>query len=235
MADHRQTEMPPARKPEGVVERAARALKDMVQGRRLPLADFELLKLGGYVAGTRALPALTARGKHLLQARRTPTDAPSQGEGLDAQAFQLPDVLSRLAMPRKGEASLLQPCDVAAGARFHADLERAGMRQRVSQNWSLASLTIATGPTAHGGRHEPVAMLDAKARVNRACSAIGPDFSGLLIDLCLFDHSLAQLEGTRQWPARSGKLAIALGLKALARHYGLDRAATGRRTGAQAG
>ncbi|MFK7793399.1 MAG: DUF6456 domain-containing protein [Devosiaceae bacterium] len=202
-----------------------KALRLAVGGNPVPQAHFSWLKRQGLLGGDALHPLLTAKGRRLATARLT---TPSNNGKESEPNFQLPDAMDRLANPRNGEAALVEPCDIAAAKRFQGDLQRAGLRQRITQSWSLASLDH--GGSKGGGtsaRHEPTSMLDARERVNCACKVIGPEFSGLLIDVCLFEKSLTGVERERRWPARSGKLAIALGLRALARHYGLTRTAVG--------
>lgn len=195
-------------------------LKRIQGGKAISSRQAKALKAEGLIGETSAGMSLTAKGRALLHA--TPSATGSDGP------IQLPDAMDRLAKPRKGETTLIEACDLAAARKFQSDLQRAGLRQRITQNWSLASLSHGGAKsTASSDRHEPVCMLDARDRVNRACASIGPEFSGLLIDVCLFEKSLTGVERERHWPARSAKLAIALGLRALARHYGLTRTAEG--------
>jgi Domain of unknown function (DUF6456) len=113
----------------------------------------------------------------------------------------------------------------AAGERFAADLAFAGIMPKVTMDWSRG----APGDRGAGARglNPTEAALAARQRTEKAFDALGPEFSGLLIDLCGFDKGLEQLERERNWPVRSAKVAVKLALGALARHYGYGDVATG--------
>ncbi len=105
-----------------------------------------------------------------------------------------------------------------AGERLRRDYTRAMMLPRLSANWSAA----VSGKNR--GRPEATACLTdsalaARERVDRAIGAIGPELSGVLIDVCRFLKGLETVESERQWPVRSAKLMLKTALAALARHY----------------
>lgn len=141
--------------------------------------------------------------------------------------------IERLSASRKGGAAYLDAAEAEAAMRLARDAERGGLRARVTQSWD----GVRTGD---GGRRGPTdiadAALDARERVNKALAAVGPEFSGLLLDVCCFDKGLETIEAERRWPVRSGKLMVKTGLAILARHYGLSAAASGpvRATGMRA-
>ncbi len=98
------------------------------------------------------------------------------------------------------------------------------MLPRVSANWD---------PGLGGGdRHSaPLTysetVIAARQRADQAFRAVGPEFSGLLMDVCGFLKGLELIESERRWPRRSAKLVLELALSALARHYGLEMQASG--------
>ena len=116
---------------------------------------------------------------------------------------------------------LIDPLEFAAGERLRSDFERGRLMPRVTANWSAAVAAGRRDGGAGGMAELTEASLSARQRVERAVDALGPEFSGVLLDFCCFLKGLEEIERERQWPARSAKLVLRLGLGALARHYGL--------------
>ena len=127
----------------------------------------------------------------------------------------------------RGGTPWLSPHEIEAAERFRRDFEQAQLRPRVTANWSAA---VRTGSRAGAGG-EVAELTDmaigARRRFEHAVEATGPEFSGLLVDICCFLKGLEAVERERQWPARSAKLVLRLALSSLARHYGLGPVASG--------
>jgi hypothetical protein len=121
--------------------------------------------------------------------------------------------------------SYLQPVHLQAGERFRIDFTRAQLMPRTTSNWTAA---VAQG--ARGGPPATYsdAVVAARQRMRHALDALGPEFSGLLVDVCCFLKRLEDVERERRWPLRSAKVVLQLGLDRLARHYGLGSEARGR-------
>jgi hypothetical protein len=117
---------------------------------------------------------------------------------------------------------MISAVQLLAGERLRADFTRAQMMPRTTSNWAAP----ITGGAA-GAPHAAEAMVAARQRVRAALAAVGPEFSGLLVDVCCFLKGLADVERERVWPPRSAKVVLQLGLDRLARHYGIAAQARG--------
>ena len=113
-----------------------------------------------------------------------------------------------------------------AGERLRAEFTRAQLMPRITSNWSAP---VADGPRGASPASFSDAVIGARQRVRQALDAAGPEFSGLLLDICCFLKSLTDIERERSWPPRSAKVVLQLGLDRLVRHYGLRVQARGRK------
>ena len=139
--------------------------------------------------------------------------------------------IALLCRPCGGRPAWLPPHAVAAAERLRGDFEVGQLQPRITANWSA---TVATGRRAGDGaglRDLTDMAVAARLRFDRAMHAVGPDLSGVLVDVCCFLKGLETVERERQWPARSAKLVLRLALDSLARHYGLAAEASGKAAG----
>lgn len=162
------------------------------------------------------------RAQHLSLARATvPTAEGRAAVTIDAAESPLLWLARRKG--RDGRA-LIEPAQLQAGERLRAEFTRAQMGPRLTTRWAAP---------AGAGRHAPglldptEAALAARQRVRAALVAVGPEFAGLLLDVCCFLKRLEDVEQERGWPARSAKIVLQLALDRLARHYGYAPEARG--------
>ena len=119
---------------------------------------------------------------------------------------------------RKGRdgRALIGQDQFIAGERLRADFTRGHLSPRVTSSWS------GIGRTRGGGGAGEMTDLIVASRqsVRSALEACGPEFAGLLMDVCCFLRGLEDIERERGWPSRSAKVVLQLALDRLARHYG---------------
>lgn len=123
-------------------------------------------------------------------------------------------VLARLRATDGG--GFLSAAEIRAGERLRADFTRGALMPRMGAVWER--------PVSGGRRHDGApdlsdSALAARIVFSRAIDAVGPELSGVLIDLCCFLKGLAAIEAERRLPARSAKVLVKAGLGILARHY----------------
>jgi len=187
----------------------------------------DMIKLGwiGQTTGeTNAAVSLTEDGRTYLARLQA-------GSAFADQHRQLTDVaeigrvqrnhaespLNRLAHARGGRV-FIDKTQLAAGERLRADFEHAQLRQRVTASWDQSH--VAQRGVSPPKSSEPTdRALDARARFHAALDAVGPEFAGVLVDVCCFLKGLEQVESERGWPRRSAKVLLGAALQALDRHY----------------
>jgi hypothetical protein len=116
---------------------------------------------------------------------------------------------------RDGEA-FLNPAEFQAGERLRADYTRGLIMPRMGANW-VAS--VSSGRRDGGIADLTDAALAARIRVENAIRAVGPELSGILIDVCCFLKGMETVEMERGWPVRSAKVVLKTALGVLSRHY----------------
>jgi hypothetical protein len=120
----------------------------------------------------------------------------------------------------------IDAAQLAAGERLRADFTRAGISPRVTANW-IAPIAQARRSHESGDVAFADVVLAAKQRLARTLDAIGPEFAGLLLDVCCFLKGLETVERERRWPPRAARIVLSLALDRLARHYGISAEARG--------
>lgn len=128
--------------------------------------------------------------------------------------------LAGLARRRtKSGAAYLEKREVDAGERLRSDYTRARIMPRLGVNWDAVGGAPSGSGDGKGIEQLTQSALAARRRVEGAIEAVGPELSGILVDVCCFLKGLEQVEAERQWPPRSAKLMLKSALAALARHY----------------
>ncbi|MEW9616070.1 DUF6456 domain-containing protein [Shinella sp. S4-D37] len=136
-----------------------------------------------------------------------------------ALANRLESPLAGLArLKEKTGGAFLPDTALAAGERLHADFTRGGLQPRMTMSWEPRIAGRQKGE-AGAARDLTDTAFAARHRVARAVAAVGPELSGVALDVCCFMKGLETVERERQWPARSAKLMLRAALMALARHY----------------
>ncbi|MCA3596581.1 MAG: ATPase [Methylobacterium sp.] len=226
-----------ARRDEGIVQVVvARKGVPLVRG-RFPMAVLAPLLSSGAVRCDQVagLPRyqLTAEGRAAVFRRQSGEDAfgdqhrllekGSGPEGAPVKRNLREDPLALLAR-QEGAGFAVDEASREAGERLRRDIEMACLPPKVTINWDRL---VVDGAGPGTGLTMTEAQAQARKRVQNAMLAVGPDFSGPLMDLCGFGRSVGEIEQGLGLPVRSGKVVLSLGLRALARHYGLSSMAQG--------
>lgn len=191
-----------------------------------------LVTEGILVAASSGHVVLSAQGEKFTERLGSPADAlqdryreidmitvASPGGPATVMANVAESPLAQLVRRKTRQgAPFLDAREFQAGERLRADYTRGQIMPRLGANW-VAS--VSSGRRASGGGLADLtdAALGARQRVDDAIAAVGPELSGVLIDVCCFLKGLERVEVERGWPVRSAKVVLKTALGALARHY----------------
>lgn len=103
-----------------------------------------------------------------------------------------------------------------AGERLRAEWERAQLAPAVTMRWDAALPANSSEPSPLDPTE---AQLAAKRRFEAAVAEVGPGLSDLLWRVVCAGEGMREAERALGWPARAGKLVLALALDRLAAHY----------------
>lgn len=145
-----------------------------------------------------------------------------EGERSTVSVNQCESPLYRLhRLKTKSGTPYISMSEFAAGERLRSDFEKGQLQPRVS-----ARLEGNAGSSGKGGNFAANEIsdfaLDCRARVQKAVEKLGPELSGVALDICCFLKGLETVERERSWPPRSAKLMLKTSLQLLSTHYGLE-------------
>ena len=164
------------------------------------------------------------RGQHLDVGRR---DIETEHGRSDVTVDESESPLAWLARRRGRDGRpLIAPHQLQAGERLRGDFTRAHMMPRTTSNWESPMSGGRRSGAEHVGAFTETTIA-ARQRMRHALDAAGPEFAGLLLDVCCFLKGLDDVERERAWPARSAKVVLQLALDRLARHYGFAAEVSG--------
>lgn len=105
-----------------------------------------------------------------------------------------------------------------AGERLRCDWERSQLAPHVTMIWDCAPITRGRG----GSAVEPdpcAAQIDARRRFDAAVAAAAPGLADILWRVVCAGEGMREAETALGWPARAGKLVLALALDRIADYY----------------
>lgn len=105
-----------------------------------------------------------------------------------------------------------------AGARLREDYERAALAARVTMAWDSAPVARGRGGSA-AGADLAAGQIDARRRFHAAVDHAGNGLADILWRIVCNGEGMREAESALGWPARAGKLVLAMALDRVADYY----------------
>lgn len=190
-------------------------------------SELAALRAEGIVSGDDeniliAKPRNAGSSQKKLNTRRTARPEPEYIELDSSETVAInpeESPLAKLYRRRDTDGSpFLSDDEFFAGERLRADFTRGSMMPSITTRWEMKT-DRGSASSGSGFAEMTDIALASRIRVERALDAIGPELSGVMIDVCCFLKGLETVERERRWPARSAKMLLKTGLSILHRHY----------------
>jgi hypothetical protein len=133
--------------------------------------------------------------------------------------------LSRLAVSLNGQPPFLARHQIEAGERVRRLAERAQLQPRLTTSYSAAHTAGRKG-SPHTADISDMAA-EARKELAEISRVLPHDCADVVLDVCGLLKGLQTVEVEHNWPRRSAKLVLRIGLDQLAQHYGLSPLAIG--------
>jgi hypothetical protein len=145
--------------------------------------------------------------------------APGFRVALDFNCAESPLAWLRTRKDASGRA-LIGAEQYFAGIRLHADFMAAKFMPCTTMVWAPTEDASARPPRLDL-LHQSEKVIEAKERYYSALAAVGPELSGILVEICCHATGIESAERLLGLPRRSGKAVLQLALTRLARCYGM--------------
>ncbi len=156
--------------------------------------------------------------QHRIPTRRTVTvNDIKQSVTLNCAESPLARLYSRTL---KNGFKYISMSEFEAGERLRRDFEKAGLQPSITSHWGGGASSQNKSSATNMAHDLNDAAIDAKSRFEKAMNAVGPELTGVTLDICCFLKGFEGVERERGWPSRSAKLMLKTALSRLARHYG---------------
>lgn len=109
-----------------------------------------------------------------------------------------------------------------AGERLRLDFERAQLSTNVTMAWDAAPVARGRGGAADHG-DALTFQIDARRRFHAAVDHAGSGLADILWRIVCHGEGMREAESALGWPARAGKLVLAMALDRVADHYRIPR------------
>ncbi|MBU2581299.1 MAG: hypothetical protein KJ622_06250 [Alphaproteobacteria bacterium] len=166
--------------------------------------------------------AAVSGGRFASASSPPPSNSRRGADGLPRQNDnESPLAWLRQRRDRQGRSHITET-QFSAGEHLRRDFTYGNLSPNITSNWSPVAFGSKGAAAVDRELELRDGQLRARERFRAAMAAVGPEFSGVLADVCCFLLGLEEIERKNGWPRRTAKIVLGLGLSALARFYGMD-------------